>query len=388
MRSFNLIQPRLNYAFLLRNIIYAFKSIFLRNNQFKINKLSDILGTNEILFFNSGHSALQFFLEQLPPRTRVAVQPLTCPTVFESIKNANCEIVFIDINLQLVIDEKSLRENTDKFDVIILTHTFGFPVDVLSLKNLMADKIIIEDCAHAFLTKYQNTIVGKTGNVAFFSHGFAKFPSVFNGGFLMFNDNQFFEDSVRLYSKLPKPQIIETLKIVLKSVVLSISNNKLIYTVLTKKIKQKRNQNFVYKYNPDNKVKQNYSLSLSLLDFELSKIEDYLSVQHKNAKKIFDTIQNKSNIVTSQYYDQMNCFMLPAFVSNPEKFIELAEKNGIEIGRHFVQSKKIIETFGYIQGQCKNYEQIVNELITIPIHYNYTNKNIEKIIKTINQFAE
>lgn len=386
MKGINLVQPRLNYNFPLKHKIIALISLFSKSNIHDSSSLNEILKSDKILFFNSGHSALQFFLENLPPHTRVGVQPLTCPTVFESIINAKCEIVFIDINNQLVIDQNSLKNKINDIDVIILTHTFGFPVNVESLKSIVGNKLVIEDCAHAFLSKHDNSVVGKAGDISIFSHGFAKFPSVFNGGYLLINNDDKVNELKLIYDKLSKPELIESLLRIVKSVILNVSNNPLVYTLFTKKIKKNKLDKFEYKYISNNKVNKGYTFSLRLLDFELKNIFKHLNVQKSYGKQITEAIQQNPDIEISQSNAGMNCFMLPAFVKNPEKFIEFAERNGIEVGQHFVQSRKIITSFGYIVGDCENYERIVNELITFPTHYNYPEKKIKQIVKLIHQF--
>lgn len=383
MNGLKLIQPRLNYSFPLRNIIDAFKLLLFNSNRNEENNLNKYFNREKILFFNSGHSALQFFLEQLPHNTRVGVQSLTCPTVFESILNAKCKLVFVDINNQLLIDQNSLKNKFKDIDVIILTHTFGCAIDVQLIKSVLENKIIIEDCAHAFLSTINSSLVGKAGDVSIFSHGFAKFPSVFGGGYMLFNNENYFNSMKSHYEILPTPKLKQSIIKILQSVIHSILNFPIVYTFITKKLKQKKLQNFNYVYNSDNEVKKNYLFSEILLNSELKNIEEYLKLQKNNGKRILEAIEQNSNFRICQNNEGINFFMLPVFVKNPSLFIEYAQKNGIEIGQHFVQSRKIIDKFGYKEGDCENYEQIVNELITIPTHYNYSSKKIDQLIDLI-----
>ncbi len=386
MKGVNLIQPRLNYYFPLKNKIISLKSLVSNSKNNEISSLNKLLGSEKVLFFNSGHSALQFFLEKLPHNTRVGVQPLTCPTVFEAIKNAKCEIVFIDINDQLIIDEISLRNKLNEIDVIILTHTFGNIFDVKSIKSVLKDKIIIEDCAHALMSNNETSNIGKNGDISIFSHGFAKFPSVFDGGFLLFNNATFYDQMISYYNQLPSPQKSESLFKIIKSMIVCFANYPIIYTFLTKKIKQRKIHIFNYSYNSSNTVKKGYVFSKTILNSELKNIDDYLKIQKNNGRRILTSLEQNSNFRICQIPEGINFFMLPAFVKNPSHLIHFAQKNGIEIGQHFVQSRKVIDTFGYVSGDCENYERVIQQLITIPTHYNYPEKKIKKIMELINSY--
>lgn len=380
------IYPRLNYYFPFQSQIMAIKSLlFHSNKQFNCPQLNTIYNSNSFFFFNSGHSALQFFLSQFKPGTRVGVQPVTCHTVFESIRNAGCEIVFVDIEENLLLSEDSICELINNIDILIVTHTFGNTFDVRKIKTLAENKIIIEDCCHALLSKYNGKLVGLEGDVAIFSHGLAKFPSVFSGGFLLVNNEKFLNQYNNLYYHIPYSSLSKSIKQIIQSVLLVVIHKPFIYSVITKKIKH-RNKKNQYKFINLNIITKGYSFAKLLLNKELLKISSYLQIQKENGQKIENSLKLNSDFALIKYNSEGNYFMLPSFTENPERFISFAENKGIEIGQHFVQSRKILPEFGYKNGDCPNYEQIITKLITFPTHYKYSVEKINKINEIITQY--
>jgi len=228
MNPFKLIQPRLNYSFSFIDRIIAIGTLFYKSKR-EASRINKILDSEKIYFFDNARSGLRLVLSLLPPNSRIGVQPFTCPTVLEAIENANCIVKFIDINKQLVIDPQKLIYQIDQIDALILTHTFGYQADAMEIRAILNGKMLIEDCAHAFLTKYEHSLVGKIGDFALFSHGFAKFPSALRGGYVIMNNSKFADAFQIQYSSVSKPRFKELLKNLIQSYMLSLANN--IFTV-------------------------------------------------------------------------------------------------------------------------------------------------------------
>ena len=72
-------------------------------------------------------------------------------------------------------------------------------------------------------------------------------------------------------------------------------------------------------------------------------------------------------------------------VKNRNKFREKLAKKGIETGIHY----KPIHNFSLYKSKIKLpiTEKVGKEIVTLPTHPNITEKDLEKIIKTVNQFV-
>jgi dTDP-4-amino-4,6-dideoxygalactose transaminase len=379
-----LLQPRLNYKLTWKDYFVAIRAIFFKEKLSK-SRVEGILHTEKVLFFDHARSALQIALNTLPRNSKVGVQPFTCPTVLEAIENANCQVVFIDVNDKLVIDLDALKSKVNEIDALIYTHTFGFPGNIDEIISVMKGKLLIEDCAHAFMSENNNEKVGRKGDFSVFSYGFAKFPSAIQGGWLVVNNPIYFKAIELKYKSLKQPGFLYQFKILSKSLFLVVLNNRMIYTFVTSKIKNKRNENFIYTktITKNDKIKRGINVCQSIFENQLEEIELKVELQKKKGQIVLNALAKNNSFSICQNITGMNFFMVPVIVKNPAHFIEYTKKSGIETGKHFVQSQFIINKFGYVTGACKNYERIVNKLVTLPCHYNYPEKELQKLVQLI-----
>lgn len=389
MRMFKLLQPRLNYSFSFKEKMIALCSLFSKSTM-NSSLVSSLLGSENIYFFDHARSGLQLVLSLLPPNSKVGVQPLTCPTVLEAIEKGQCIVSFIDINDSLVIDKHCIENSFENIDAFILTHTFGCPVgDMNEIKALMSGKLIIEDCAHAFLSMNGSELVGKSGDIAIFSHGFAKFPSAIQGGYVLLNNLQYTVAFNNILKTISAPSVKDSVLCLMKAVLLSFSNNIFIYSTITSKIKETRRLkfNFTKPVYFNKTIKLGFKTNRAVLENQLLRIEDKLENQQNNGIQIMEALQKNSSFKVCQQNPCQNYFMIPVLVKNPDHFISFAALRGIEIGRHFVQSAQIIPHFGYQHGSCPNYEKIVENLVTIPAHYNYPKRKLNCLISIIKDYS-
>ena len=388
MSLFKLVQPRLNYSFSFKEKIIALRSLFSKR---KLNSslVSSILDSENIYFFDNARSGLQLALSLLSPNSKIGVQPFTCPTVLEAIVKAQCTVSFIDINDSLVIDKQCLAANIKHVDALILTHTFGYPADVNEIKSLMGGKLLIEDCAHAFMSESATGLVGKAGDVAVFSHGFAKFPSAIQGGYLLLNNLEYADAFQQRLKAIGAPAFKDSALNLMKAVLMSIMNNVFIYSVITSKIKEARRLKFNYRKPIDSTkpIKLGFTCNRAIFENQLLRIDVKLQAQQNNGLLIVETLQHNPSFKICQLKQGQNFFMIPVLVKNPDHFILFAAMRGIEIGRHFVQSVQIIPRFGYQQGSCPNYEKLMRNIVTIPTHYNYPTKKLNRLISIIKDYS-
>ena len=128
---------------------------------------------------------------ELKKGAKIGVQPYTCSSVFAAIKSAGHHPYFIDIDENLGIDIKDLKIKISEIDALIVTHTFGFPSNVLAIKELADNIPIIEDCSHALLSKYNGQYLGTFFDISVFSFGNGKLPSMGSNGLLVVNNSKY-----------------------------------------------------------------------------------------------------------------------------------------------------------------------------------------------------
>ena len=86
----------------------------------------------------------------------------------------------------------------DKTKALFIIHYYGFPQNITEIKKLCDEKglYLLEDCAHAFLSKIGNDYLGTFG--AFGILSMQKFLPLPNGGVLLINNNKLM-DTFELY---------------------------------------------------------------------------------------------------------------------------------------------------------------------------------------------
>ncbi len=125
----------------------------------------------------------------------VLATPLTCTATNFPILANNMKIKWVDIDpktLNMDLDDLS-RKITAKTKVIFVVHWGGYPLDLDKLKEIQkrAERnfgfkpVIIEDCAHAFGSKFNGRPIGSHGNICTFSFQAIKHLTSGDGGALI-----------------------------------------------------------------------------------------------------------------------------------------------------------------------------------------------------------
>jgi len=103
----------------------------------------------------------------------VIVPNLTYVAPVNAVKYVGAKVVLADVNLKTwLMDYKTIeRSITKKTKAIILVHLYGFAYNLKELNKIKKkyNIKIIEDCAEAIGTKYENKFVGNFGDISTFS---------------------------------------------------------------------------------------------------------------------------------------------------------------------------------------------------------------------------
>jgi perosamine synthetase len=382
--SYKLI-PRFYYSLSFFRYIFSFSfSLKETSNNF----LHDSLKNNKLYFTNYGRTALRLLLSSISKeKLRVGVQAYTCHTIFQAIKKAGHEIVFIDINNQFGLDILDLKTKVSKIDVLIVTHTFGIPENFNVIKKIIGNKIIIEDCCHAFLSKYGNQYVGTCSDASFFSYGIGKLPPIGQGGFCIINNPDKFPVFEELYRKLKFESVLKEILHYVKKCIFSVALKKPLYGLITHKLGKKLDSkyDFVNKFNF--RESKGYRLDQKIFLNDQNLFKKLVQSNNKN----LDTFSRTNNSGIDPQLKLVNGvisnhYIVPFLIERRNKLYDLLLKNSIESGKHFHNSIKWATKFGYKTGDCRNTERVIDQIITIPLHYGVKTNDIVKIVYLLNEF--
>lgn len=377
--------PQFYCSYSFNDLIYSVLNLFKSN--YNIDNLSNYLECNNIYFTNYARTSLRIFLSSLNLKkgANIGVQAYTCHTVFQAIQNAGYSPFFIDVNDDYTIDLKDLIKKSQKFEVLIITHTFGIPAVLDEIKKHIGNKIIIEDCAHSLFSLYNNQPVGTFGDASIFSFGYGKYPSIGPGGFICINNSVFIENFNKEFNKLSPPSLILEIKNIIKNFIWALSFKKTIYALFTYPIGKKLDDRFNFTGKSTFHEKKGYKSNVNLF---LKKFEKYRIINKKqidNGNFLSLKLSKFVKIRKDNNNQKSNCFIFPLRSINREDIVKVLYENGIESGKYFSKSIEWTLEYGYSIGDCPNCERIVKEIYTIPSYFKMTTKELNQIVSLFEQ---
>ena len=156
---------------------------------------------------NNGTSALHLAVMALDIKKgdEVIVPSLTYVATANAVSYVGAKAVLADVNLNdWQISINSIKKKiTKKTKAIILVHLYGqacdlYPIIKLAKKNKIK---IIEDCAEALGSKYNNNFVGSFGDVSTFSFYGNKTITTGEGGMVVCKNRKIYEKILKLKSQ-------------------------------------------------------------------------------------------------------------------------------------------------------------------------------------------
>ena len=387
MINFKLL-PQYYSSYSFRDLFYSLRNIKKENDHSHISKF---LNNSEIYFTNYARTSLRLALSSLNLKkgAKVGVQAFTCHTVFEAIVKADMEPVFIDIDKTFTLDFKDLKKKVSKIEVLIVTHTFGIPSCMQEIQLLCKDKIIIEDCAHSLFSYYNEKPVGTFGDMSVFSFGYGKYPSIGPGGFISINNKKYKRNFDVEFEKLHSPSLKNEIFNIIKNLLWSILFQKNIYGLFTypfgKQLDNKLNLTGKQSFTETKGYKSN--VNLFLLFFDIYK-NTFSKKQTQNGIYLYKYLYKKSKLKKPNNIQVKNYFIFPVLSLNRDLIIEKFVSCGIESGKYFSSSLEWAQNYGYQAGFCPNTEMLVEMLYTIPCYFSLNKKDLDKIIKTVEENPE
>lgn len=371
--------------FLVSRFYYTLPLICYFN--FKVQKKSSLPFFKNSINFNNARTGLRLILSSLSKSSlKIGVQAYTCHTVFQAIKKAGHTPVFLDINNNFQLDLDDLKVKSKYIDVLIVTHTFGFPEQIDEIKEIVGDIVIIEDGAHAFLSKYKGKNVGELADAAIFSTGLGKYPAIGSGGFCLINNKDKFPYFDFEYNKLKPIGLIRSALSLFKTVLFSIIMKPPFYGAITFKLGKKFDSkfDFVDKFNFNEKLSMKWVNNIFRANY--SEYKKSLKKQRLHADYLFSLLGSNIKVVTVNENSEPNFYAFPILVERRDQFYDDLLSNNIESGKHFHKSIIWAKEFGYKQGDCPQTEKIVNRVLTLPIHNGISINTIRKVAEIVNRY--
>lgn len=160
------------------------------------NKFKEIINSKHAIAMSSCTAALHlaYLANKFGPGDEIIVPSYTFVSTINTIIHTGAKPVFCDIDENtLCVNPIDLEKRiTKKTKGIVVVHFAGMPADMDNINNL-AKKYrltVIEDAAHAFLTKYKSKYIGESDNTVCYSFYATKNLTTLEGGMLTTNDKE------------------------------------------------------------------------------------------------------------------------------------------------------------------------------------------------------
>jgi perosamine synthetase len=331
------------------------------------NKIKEYLGAKNIVAVNSGTAAIHITLDAfgIGEGDEVIVPSLTFCASVEAITAVKAIPVFCDIDPDtLNVDEKDVEKKiTSRTRAVMPVHYCGNPcnMDYLLMLGEKHNMLIIEDAAHAFGSSYKGKKIGSLGDATCFSFDPIKNITCGEGGAVAL-DNDEIADIIRKKRNLGIDkdawQRYE-------------GRRSWFYEVKTQG----------YRYHMSN---INAAIGLA----QLKKFNDFMSRKRSIVElynKHFSDVKGLSLLEWN--IGEVAPFSYIARVTNGKRdeMIDFLLTKGIGSSVHYIPN--------HIQPLFKEYtlalpatEKVWNEIITLPLYYDMTDGDVQKVIEAVKEF--
>ena len=328
-----------------------------KGNVLKFEQLfKKYINSKDCIAFNSGTAALHLALSLFDIKNKEVILPSLSfvSTAHAIIYNGGIPI-FVDVEPKtLCIDpEKIEKAITKKTRMILPVHYAGIPCDLDKLNKIKKkfNLKIVEDAAHASGSVYKNKKIGSHGDAVCFSFHPAKNLAMPSGGLIAINGKNIKKSK----------KILESKRWV------GISNR------------------VGSKYNVSN-IGWNYYMNefSAVIGIEQLKKLESANLKRKYIAKRYSEELKMERKIPLRKDCSYHIFWIA--VNNQKEFMKKMQENNIETGIHYLPIHKM--KFYNSKVKLKITENITKKLVSLPIHPNLKNTEIDKIIKLTNRFSK
>ena len=331
--------------------------------------LKEFLNADYVTAVNTGTSALHLALDalELKPDDEVIVPSLTFAASPQAILASGAKPVFCEVSPNtLNIDPNDVvKKITDKTRVIMPVHFGGTPCELDEIMSIAQERNIrvIEDAAHAFGSKYNGKLIGSSGDITCFSFDPIKNITCGEGGAVITSDKE-------LSEKIKNKRILGISKDTWGRLN---GKHSWFYDVLSPG----------YRYHMSN---INAAIGLE----QLKKFEMFKRWKKEIAARYNQAFQNLNGIRLRE--DNLNdtfpfFYVLRVLNNRRNEMMEYLKNRGIVTGLHYIPNH--LHTLFYDSDiSLPVTESLYEEIITLPLYYEMTEEDVEKVISTVTSFFQ
>ncbi len=319
-------------------------------------KFSKYTGSKFCVAVNSGTAALHLALSLMDIKNKEVIIPsLSFVSTAHAVVYNGGKPVFVDVDPKtLCIDPELIKKSiTKKTRVILPVHFGGMPCNLHEIQHICKKNnlSLVEDAAHASGTSYKNKKIGSHANAVCFSFHPVKNLAMPTGGAITLNG----KDSDIFNSILKSDRWC------------GISN--------------RQGSKYDVTSLGWNYYMNEFSAAIGIE--QLKKLDRMNSERKKIVKRYSKELQIDSKM---PFNKDCSYHLYWIQITNREKFRKMMTKNGIETGIHYFP----IHQMKYYKSKSKLpiTEKVGKNIVSLPIHPNLHESDVNKIINLTNKFTK
>ena len=393
---------------IVNDLIFSRKEWSNTNNVIDFEKLVGSFFNLTAFATDSARSALFIYLKslELPEGSEVILPAFSCMVIANSVIWAKLKPVFVDCNIKnFNYDLEDLRKKvTPQTRVVLIQHTFGFPEDIVTIKNIIGkDCLIVEDLAHCLGGQKDNKLLGTLGDASILTFGIEKVISSIRGGMLLVKD----------------PDLAKKIKVEIDTLP-NFPGNKTFVGLLGCKLWQIFTPVYYWGFGKFSlgRILVFISHKLGLMgnmiedceydtckpDWIPAKMSPALATLGSNQFRKLTRLNKHRNKIASIYSSELSVnypiaqgtfvtyLRFPLIVKDQTKILQLAKANRIVLGDWYKKilyaPKESLNLLGYTLGSCPQAEYLSQHIINLPTHININEEDAHRVADVIKSYLK
>lgn len=329
------------------------------------------LGTNSdkhVVAVSTGHAALHLSLliMGVGPGDEVITPSFNNAADFQAIRACGAEPVFIDIDentfcidttkIEELITEKTKCIIAMDYDIFICDH------DALSDISRRTSIPILHDAAHSFGSRYKGSPIGNQHQYTMFSFDPVKTITCIDGGAIIVRG----EDAVK---KLQAKRLIGMTQ---PAAQMYTNSRAWTYDI----------EELGFRYHMAN-------LHAAIGVSQINKIDEIRRTRQQTCKRYYEELSHLDWIIAPRgEFDNVNPFLYYIRVLNGQRdeLREHMKKHGVDTGIHWQAGHSFSFFKDCRSGSLKVTDNIVEQIISLPLHSKMNENDIDQIIHSIISF--
>lgn len=341
-------------------------------------RLCALTGAKYAVACSNGTAALH--IAALAAGVREGDEVITTPITFAA--SANCALycgakpVFADINPRTynISPESVEKKLTDKTKAVVAVDFTGQAAELEPLLKLCRERgiVLIEDGAHSIGTKYNGRPVGSIADMTTFSFHPVKTVTGGEGGAVLTNDE-------KLYERL---LLFRSHGITRENALLEHASHGAWYY-------EQIDLGYNYRIT---------DIQCALILSQLDKLEVFAKRREEIVQRYNEAFGKMPELFVQEEIAESDTVrhlyilrIVPERLRIDRKgFFEALAAENIMCNVHYIPVywHPYYEKLGYQKGLCPNAEKLYNEIVSLPLYYALTDKDVEDVIAAVHKIVE